>query len=230
MAPKVMMVRAIFYTWTAMLMRLLWPSDQERNGFMKKRNTIIGAVLAIVLACAAWAFGFFDRSDPAVTELQELGKQMWDKDLPDAQRNQVRQDFRERIGSLSDDQRRAFFDANRDQWSGRMQERMDDFFKMSQADQQKHLDEILNRIVQGRKSPQQGNQQNGRGAGNNRGGRNMTDAQREERSKRRLDRSTPRMRAQVAQFRKQLDQRAQQRGISLGGGGGGWGFGPRGGA
>jgi len=179
----------------------------------------------LLLFAAAWAFGFFDRSDPKVAQLQSLGTQMWDRSLPDAQRNQVRQDFRQQMNSLTEEQRRAFFDANRDQWTGRMQERMNDFFKMSKSEQQKRLDEILNRMTQARGSQQQNQSKAG---ANNRGTRNMTDSQREERSKRRLDRTTPAMRAQMTEFRRMLGDRAQQRGINLGSGsgpgmgGGGW--------
>jgi len=196
---------------------------------MNKRKAIISAVLTVLLiGLAAWAFGFFGRTDPAIAELQQIGNQMWDRNQTDAQRSQLRSDFRQRMDSMTEDQRRAFFESNRDQWTGRMQQRMDEFFTLSKADQQKRLDDILNRAVAAKNSPQQGNGQN-RGNRGNRGGRNMTDAQREQRSKERLDRTTPKMRAQFAEFRKQLDQRAQQRGIQLGNQGwGGFGRGQRG--
>lgn len=211
---------------------------------MTKRRAIIGGVVMILLLVGSgWAFGLFSGSDPAIAELQQIGSKMWDRSVPEAERNQLRGDFRQRMESLSDDQRRSFFDASRGQWAGREQQRMDDFFKMSKADQQKRLDEILDRIVKGRASQQQNatgvnlqngqqNQANGgqsgrRGANSSRGPRDQSAAAREERSKRRLDRTTPAMRAQFTQFRKQLDTRAQQRGISLGDqrGGGMPGFG-----
>ena len=202
---------------------------------MNKRKAIISTLLTILLVgVTAWAFGFFTRTDPAIAKLQEIGNQMQDKSLSDAQRNQLRDDFRQNMRSMTDDQRRAFFDANRGQWTGRMQQRMDEYFAMSKADQQKRLDDIINRAVAARNSSQQGNGQaaNRGNRGGNRGGRNMTDAQREQRSKERLDRTSPKMRAQVAEFRKQLDTRAQQRGIQLGdqrgGGFGGFGGFPRG--
>lgn len=215
---------------------------------MKKRKAILcGAVVVLLAGTAAWALGVFNRTDPAVAELQQIGSQMWDRTLPEAQHNQIRDDFRQRMESLTDDQRRAFFDANRDQWTGQMQKRMDEFFAMSKADQQKRLDEIINRMVQARNSPQLNansrNQQNATGvnqqnprsrdANGNRGDRrNMSEAQRDERAKKRLDRTTPKMRAQFSEFRKQLEARAQQRGISLGdqrgGFSGGFGRGPRG--
>jgi hypothetical protein len=189
---------------------------------MNKRRLIIGSVAVILLGVAAWALGFFDRTDPAIAQLQQIGEQMWDTSLSDAQRDQLRGQFRQSLDSMSESQRRAFFDANRDRWSGRMNQRMDEYFTLPRTEQQKRLDEILNRIVQARNSQQQGGNANGGANGGRRGdsnrgdrGRNMTDAQREERSKRRLDRSTPKQRAQFAEFRKQLDQRAAQRGIKL---------------
>jgi len=184
---------------------------------MNKRRWIIAACGLILTAIAAWSFGLFGGTDPAIAKLQEIGDQMQDKNLSDAQRNQLRDDFRQNMRSMTDDQRRAFFDANRDQWTGRIQQRMDEYFAMSKAYQQKRLDEILNRMAQGRNSAQQNTNGGNRSANNNRGGgRNMSDAQREQRSKERLDRTSPKMRAQFAEFRKQLENRAQQRGVPMG--------------
>jgi hypothetical protein len=201
---------------------------------MKRRGILSGVLTLVLVLIGAWALGFFHGTDPAIAELQDLSNQMRDSNLADAQRNQLRTDFRQRLGSLSEEQRRAFFDANRNEWNQRTQQRMDEYFAMSKADQQKRLDEILNRIAQAQKSQQQNaNGQGNRGAGNGRGGgRNMTDAQRQARSKQRLDNTTPKQRAQFAEFRKQLDTRAQQRGIQLGdqrgrGGFGGFGGFPR---
>lgn len=186
---------------------------------MIKRRGILSGVLTLVLVgFAAWALGFFHSTDPAIAELQDLSGKMRDASLTDAQRNQMRTEFRQRLGSISEEQRRAFFNANRNEWNQRTQQRMDEYFAMSKADQQKRLDEILNRMVQSRNSQQQqnANGQGGRGANGNRGGRNMTDAERQQRSKQRLDNTTPKQRAQFAEFRKQLDTRAAQRGIQLG--------------
>jgi hypothetical protein len=198
----------------------------------KRRAAISGALALVLVGIAAWAFGFFSGTDPAVAELQQLGSQMWDKNMPDAQRNQMRDEFRQRMDSMTEDQRRAFFNSSREQWSQRSQQRMDEYFKLPKAEQTKRLDEILDRMVKGRNSQQQNasatqaNQNGGRGNANRGNRGSMTDAQREERSKKRLDRSTPKMRAQFTEFRKQLETRAQQRGINMGdpGRGGGWGF------
>src|SRR5262245_18175046 len=109
---------------------------------MDKRKWVMGGVTVLVIAGAGWAFGYYRWTDPQIAELQKIGGQIWDRNLPDAQRDQLRDDFRQRIGALTEEQRRAFFDAGRDQWMGRMEQRMDEFFAMSPADQQKRLDEI----------------------------------------------------------------------------------------
>jgi hypothetical protein len=187
---------------------------------MDRRKAILGGTVVLVLAAAAWAFGLLGGTDQAIAKLQEIGDKMSDDNLPEAQRDQLRDRFRQQMQTLSDDQRRAFFEANRSQWEARSAERMNQFFAMPQADQQKRLDEIINRMNQPRDSQRQagGRGQNGANANNSnggRGGRSMSEAQREERSKRRLDRSSPKQRAQYTAFRQMLDKRAQQRGIKL---------------
>ena len=180
---------------------------------MDKRKTIIGGcVMLLLCVLAAWAFGLFGGTDPALAKLQELGDQMAQANLPQAQQDQLRSQFREQMGTLTDDQRRAFFDANRDQWQSRSQEQMNAFFAMSKADQQKRLDEIITRMSQPRDNQRS---RAGNRTPNGGGRRSMTEAQREERSKRRLDQSTPKTRAQLAEFRKMLDKRAQERGVKL---------------
>lgn len=193
---------------------------------MNKTKAIwTGIAATLLLALGSWAFGLFGGTDPALANLKQLGEQMRDESLPQAQRDQMRGQFRQQMENLSEDQRQAFFDANRGEWMARSQQRMNEFFAMSKADQQKRLDEILNRMAQ----PRSGSQ-NARGNpnGGGPGGRNMTEAQREERSKRRIENTDPKMRAQFSEFRRMLGERAQQRGIKLDQGRGGFGGGMRG--
>ena len=193
---------------------------------MNKRNWSVAVSILLLSVVGAWAFGLFGSTDPEIAKLQELSTQMSDSNLNDAQRDQLRTQFRQQMDTMSEDQRHVFFEANRDQWQARSAQRMDEFFALSKADQQKRLDEIINRMNQPRGN-QPGNDQR-QNAGSGRSGRGGgTEAQREERSKRRLDGSSPRTRAQASEFRKMLDQRAQQRGVRLPPGGGP-GFGGRG--
>ncbi len=193
---------------------------------MNKKKAI-GACIAtiLLLVFGGWAFGLFGGTDPALANLKQLREQMRDDKLPQAQRDQLRGQFRQQMESLPEDQRRAFFEANRGEWMAQAQQRMNEFFAMSKADQQKQLDEILNRMTQ-----QQSGGQNARGNrnGGGPGGRNVTESQREERSKRRIENTDPKMRAQFSEFRRMLSDRAQQRGIKFDPGRGGFGGGMRG--
>lgn len=181
---------------------------------MGKRKLTIGVVVILALAAGAWALGLFGGTDPAVANLQEMANQAFDSNMPEAQQDQLRDQFRQQIRSLTPEQRDAFFDANRGRWMERAEQRMDEFFAMSQQEQQKRLDEILSRMSQPREDR---GREAGRGDRGDRGGRggwqNMTEAQREERSKRRLDGTSPKMRAQMSEFRKKLADRAKQRGM-----------------
>lgn len=185
---------------------------------MTRRKLIVAVTTLALLAIGAWAFGLFGGTDPAVAELQRMADQAFGQNQSEAQQQQFREQFRQQMGTLSPQQREAFFDTNQDRWMQRAEERMNEFFAMSPKDQLKRLDEIIDEISKPRESRPQnngGNNQAGRGEGHGRGdGASMTEAQRDERSKRRLDRSTPKMRAQFSEFRKKLDERAKERGIS----------------
>ena len=192
---------------------------------MNKRRWIISSCVVLLCIVGAWAFGLFGGTDPAIAKLQEIGDQMSASNLSDGQRDQLRDQFRTQMRSMTDEQRRAFFDANRGQWEARSAQRMNEFFAMSKADQTKRLDEIINRAVAQQKQNHGQNANRGGNGGGNRG--STSEAQREERSKRRLDSTSPKMRAQYSEFRKMLDNRAAQRGVKLDNGWG-RGFGGRG--
>jgi hypothetical protein len=184
---------------------------------MDRRKAIAGVFGILLLAAAAWALGLIGSTDPALADLQNLREHMSDESLSDAQREVLRDQFRDQMRTLSDEQRRAFFDANRGQWRGRMGQRMNEFFAMSPADQRRRLDEMIDRMRQPRTQRPQNATRDGRdarGAGQGRGNwANMTEAQRDERAKRRLDRSSATQRAQMTEFRRRLVERAKERGI-----------------
>ncbi len=204
---------------------------------MNKRRTVLAAIaIVLVAAGAAWALGMFG-GDAQIAELNQMREQMFaNRDLPDEQRQQLREQFRQRIDGLSESQRRQFFESSRGQWMQHAQERMDEFFALPAAERQARLDQMIDRMLdRQRERAQNPNADNNRGPG--RGGpggwANLTDAQREQRAKQRLDHTTPQMRAQRDEFRRQLTERLQKRGIDPGsvrgggfrGGGfrGGWG-------
>ena len=199
---------------------------------MDKKKTIIGVIAVLFIAIgAAWAMGYFHRTDPAFAELQQLRDQM--RTAPEADRQGLRDQFRQKMEGLTDDQRREFFQSNRGQFRQDMRRQMNEFFAMSPADQKKRLDEMIDRNIKRQKDrAAQGGGQGGPGGGGGFGGGGnrtaQTDGQREQRQKSRLDNSDPVERAQQDKFRQMMGDRMQQRGIQPGQGGGGPPWGGRG--
>jgi len=95
---------------------------------MNKRKTIfVAVVIVLVAAGAAWALGMFG-GNAEFAELDQLREQMFaSRDLPDAERQQLRDQFRQRVEGLSESQRHEFFEGSREQWMQAAQERMDEF-------------------------------------------------------------------------------------------------------
>ena len=181
---------------------------------MDKKKTAIGAVMLALVVGAGWALGFFDTTDPQVAELQKLREETFDRmdQMSDEERRSQFQEFRQRVEGLSEDQRRKFFESGREGFQQMMLQRMDRFFAMSPEQQTEKLDEMIDRMEEWRANREQGG---GGGSGWGRGGGrgNMTAAQRDQRSKQRLDRSTPEMRAKMDRFRDMMNERREERGL-----------------
>jgi hypothetical protein len=117
---------------------------------------------------------------------------------------------------LSDEQRDALREGGRQRWQQFAEQRMDEFFQLPPDQQQQRLDEIIDRMLDRQREraanpgANRGERNGGRGWG---GGRNLTDAQRDQRRKERLDRSNPKMRAQFNEFNRRLADRMKQRGL-----------------
>ncbi len=176
---------------------------------MDKRYAVIGSVIVLLLAVgAAWALGYFG-GDPVVAEMQQLRDQLFaNRDLPDAERRAQWDDFRQRMEGLTDAQRNALWDSGRDRRQRFGQGRMDEFFQLPPDQQQQRLDEFIDRMQQRQQNPSAN-----RGRGGWGGGRNMTEAQRDQRHKEMISRTDPKMRAQFDQFRQLLGDRMKERGL-----------------
>ncbi|MEX2091973.1 MAG: hypothetical protein WD971_04810 [Pirellulales bacterium] len=182
---------------------------------MDKRNAIIGSVVVLLLAVgAAWALGYFS-GDPVVAEMQQLRDQMFaNRDLPEADRRAQWDNFRQRMDGLSDAQRDALRDGGRERWQQFGQQRMEEFFQLPPAEQQKHLDEMIDRMLERQQNPNVGRGPGGPGGRSGwGGGRNMTEAQRDQRRKEMISQTDPKMRAHFDQFRQMLGDRMKQRGL-----------------
>ena len=187
---------------------------------MKKKRTAIGAVMLVLAVGAGWALGFFETTDPEVAELQKMRQEAFDRrdQMSDEQRRSQFQEIRQRVDGLSEDQRRQFHEGGREGFQQAMTQRMNEFFAMTREEQTKRLDELIDRTEERRANrDQNGGGRPGRGRGD------MTSAQRDQRSKERLDRSSPEMRAQMDRFRDMMNNRREERGLEpvRGGRGGG---------
>lgn len=181
---------------------------------MDKKKTAIAAVMLALVVGAGWALGFFDTTDPQVAELQKLREETFDRmdQMSDEERRSQFQEFRQRVEGLSEDQRREFRESGREGSQQAMLQRMDQFFAMMPKEQSKRLDELIHRTEERRANQDQAG---GGGAGWGRGGDrgDMSGPQRDQRSKERLDRSTPEMRAKMVRFRDMMNDRREKRGL-----------------
>src|SRR5262245_500669 len=111
---------------------------------MNKRTMTISGLVLLAIAAIAWAYF---RNDPVVAEMQQLRDEMMNgRDLPEAERRAQWDNFRQRMDSLSEEQRRAVWESGRDRFERFGRQRMDEFFQLPRADQQKRLVEIIDRM------------------------------------------------------------------------------------
>ena len=177
----------------------------------KNAKLAIGAVALLFLVASACAAFLWSADDPEVAQLKQVRNDMFAEDRTDEERRQMRDDFRGRIEQLSDDQRRDFFRDSRPMFINFARQRLDDFFTMPPDRQQQRIAEIADRIVERRSlHDSNGPSGAGRGPGGPRG--NMTEGQRDERRKRMLDATDPKMRAQIDKFRDLLNDELKRRG------------------
>ncbi len=190
---------------------------------MDKRKLAIAASAILIIIAAAWMFGLFGGTDPVVAEMQQLREQM--QNLPEGERRAACDSYRQRIEGLTDVQRQALR-GDRNQWQQFAQQRMDEFFQLPPNQHRQRLDEMIDRMEQRIKERAQNPTAN-RGDRGGGGGRNMTETQRDQRRKERLDRTNPKMRAQFTEFGRRLNDRRAERGLPpLQGGPGRGGGGP----
>jgi len=155
------------------------------------------AAVPVLLVLAWWLF----RPNANVRKVRAMQAAMSPekmRDLPPDERAAKGKEFRDAVAKLTPDQRRTVFADGRK----RFEDSMKKYAKMSKEEKTQYLDDQINRMEQARqRNP----------GGSNTGGqrRGSTEADR----KRRLDDSTPEFRAAMDQFRKDLAQRRQQRGL-----------------
>lgn len=173
---------------------------------MNRKYVTWGIVVCLLLLFGVWWFRGEDREVTALREQMENREEMSDAD---------RDAFRERMRSLSDDQRRQLFEPMMQARQAEMQQRVYALMSMPESQRRKEIDNWIDEMEQ-RRSQWQGRRGGGGsppggGGGPPRG--EMTSAQRAQRGKGRLDRSTPEMRAAMTQFFKMVRERREERGM-----------------
>jgi hypothetical protein len=190
-----------------------------------RRNIIIGAgVIAALLLCALlyWMW----RPNPQLTKVKEMRREL----LTDASRKLSPQERREKFEALRQEQAKLT-PAERKQLAEEARKRrkaeIERYFTLSKKEKTAVLDQQIDRMEAMRKQMQAANSI-GRGdpggsansfgfpqgSSGQPGASNQSPEERERRRKEMLDSTTPEERAQFDQFRKDLQARMAQRGIS----------------
>jgi hypothetical protein len=158
-------------------------------------------------------------TDPDVERINELRKELAGKDLTAEQRRELFGQLRDAMQRLSPEQRREAQRNMADERRMRMAEDMQRYAQMSRAEKTRFLDDRIRRMEQQRRQAGQGaggpGQRGGPGSGP--GGTNRPAPSAEERDQRRrqwLNDTTPEFRAQLDQFRKDMQARRQQLGLA----------------
>jgi len=150
--------------------------------------------------------------------LEDMGRLM-----PDMDREQRRKVFRDGSvrGSLSDlspEERRKLLASNRESQRDRrreeMQKRINDFFEASAEEQERILQEFLDRMQHRRRRPP-GSENTNR---SQRQRSTRTEEQHQDRLRNMLDDTEPEDRAKTTEFFRRLSEMAEEQGIEMGGG------------
>jgi hypothetical protein len=182
-----------------------------------ERNKIVAAsiIVSVIVAAVAWWFGWLggDREVDAARQVRDELFANRDQ-MNDTERHAAFEQFRQQMDGLTDTQRRAVFDGGRERFQAERRQRLNEFFAMTPAEQNRELDRAIDEMNERRanRPPRTGNR-GGPGGGPGGGRGNRTDAQREERRKSRLDRGDARLRAQRSEYRRRLNDRLAERGM-----------------
>jgi hypothetical protein len=187
----------------------------------RKRRWLLLALL-LLLGVGYVSYRAF-ATDPDVEKVKELRQELAAKDLTPEQRRELFGQLREAMGRLSPEQRREAQRAMAEEGRKRMAADMQRYAAMSPAEKTRFLDERIKRTEERRRQAQAGQAPGGSGlrggpgqAGASAAGTNRpapSAAERDQRRRQWLDDTTPEFRAQLDQYRKDMQARRQQLGL-----------------
>ncbi len=161
---------------------------------MNKKHTFTAAAILLLLAIA-WAL--LPADDTKLTEAKQMRDELFQKvDTMNPQQMRAgREAIREKMHDLSPNQRRQFGQGMR----RFMMKRVDRILDLPPEQQTQELDKWIDRM-------EENTPPGDRGAG-------MSQAERDQRQKQRLDRTTPDMRAKMGRMKDLINERREQRGL-----------------
>ncbi len=171
---------------------------------MNKKHALSATVILVLLVGLAWAL--FSGEDAELAEAKQMRDELFQKadTMSTEERHAGREAIRERMQDFSPDQRREFGQGMRQFFM----QRVDKLLAMSPEVQTQEIDKMIDRMEEMRGNREaRGDDRRG-----NRGG-DMSSAERDQRRKQRLDRSTPEMRAKMDAMKDLINQRREDRGL-----------------
>jgi hypothetical protein len=208
---------------------------------MKTKIAVSALAFSVIGLGIAYAAGLFSE-DPALIEIQELQKTIQNDfakqaDGDNSNRDDRREKFRElrkKSEALPEDQQRAIRKEMQGFFVAQMTQRMDEFFELPPEERESHLDEQIDRMEErkarreeaaakreaeaskdGEAGDTAGNSaSSGDGRQRRRGGfGNRSKEERERWQRDMLERTTPAQRAKFMEYRRQLNERREERGL-----------------
>lgn len=186
-----------------------------------------GIVSLVIALFATW--WLWPRKDPQIAKVEALQEQLFavDSKVPPEKRRELFRALREEAEKLPEDQREGIMEAG---FERRMEEQLSKYFDAPEADRVAILDAEIDQMQErfggaGRdRSGPRGGDRGDRQARGDRGprpdgppgggrGRGGTPEERRARSRARMDRSTPEMRARAQGYFTALDDRRRERGL-----------------
>ena len=155
---------------------------------MEKKHVTAAAILLALLAGIGWAM--FSGDDAELVQAEKMRDELLlnAEQLSPEERQAQFQSLRERTRDFTEEQKQAFGNGMRQF----MLQRVDRLLAMPPEEQRQELDKWIDRMEERR---QNNSERGAEGRGRGQRGGDMSQAERDQRSKQRLDRSTPKDRA-----------------------------------
>ena len=198
------------------------------------RSRIIAATVVLAIGFGIfWAVRHTSAS-AQIEKIKTLETQLASAEkLPEAERRTLREQLRTEFRNLPEADRERLGRERRDGFEKRMQERIHEVLSLPPAQRVAALDKQINeeekrkkeweqrsqsgKAGKGKGGPGKGGAGKGGpgkgGAGKGGGGRNLNDQAKNQFRKARLDNTSPRSRAEMVEYRRQMEQRRAERGL-----------------